>query len=60
MNGGVLHDLTAIVVDELVTKSGNINRERKDENCGNSPPRQTAGRTGRNLGGIADIDCISR
>jgi hypothetical protein len=48
MNRGILHDLPAIVVYELVAKRGDINRKRQGEDRSDPPPRRKTGSGGRN------------
>ena len=55
MNRGILHDLPAIVVYELVAKRGDINRKRQGEDNGDPPPRRKTGSGGRNSCGLARI-----
>jgi hypothetical protein len=39
MDGGILNNLPAIIMHELVAKRGNIDGKRQGENNGDSPPR---------------------
>jgi len=55
MNRGILHDLPAIVVYELVAKRGNINRKGQGEDNDNPPPRRKMGSGVSNPCGLAHI-----
>jgi hypothetical protein len=46
MNGGVLDNLPAIVVHELITKGGDINGKGQNEDGGDSLPGREAGIVG--------------
>jgi len=46
MNGGILHNLPAIVVYELITKGGDINGKGQDEDNGDSLPGRWAASVG--------------
>jgi hypothetical protein len=46
MNGGILHNLPAIVVHELIAKRWDINGKRQEENKGDSLPGRWAGSVG--------------
>jgi hypothetical protein len=46
MNGGILHNLPAIVVYELITKGGDINGKGQNEDNADSLPGRWAGSVG--------------